>query len=157
MTSIEQVKEFHEVFGHPVSNVPYCLPLERTIARTGYMLEELNEYSVAASSKDIVEIADALIDLQYFLDGTLIEHGLWVIKDELFAEVHRSNMTKVCKDENHAAETIEAYQSDDITCYVKKVNQYWVVYRKDNNKVLKAIGWEEPDLKSIIDKYLNND
>ena len=150
-TSIEQVKEFHEVFGHPIAESPICLPLERALARVSYMDEELSlEYVEASRNNDLVECIDALIDLQYFLDGTLVEHGVAHLKDELFAEVHRSNMSKVCTTEQHAFDTIDSYTKQGTQTYHKKVGEYWVVYRVDNQKVAKALGWSEPDLKSII-------
>lgn len=59
------------------------------------MLEELIEFYDAQTD---VERLDALIDLQYFLDGTLLAYGLAHAKEQAFIEVHKSNMSKLWPD-----------------------------------------------------------
>jgi predicted HAD superfamily Cof-like phosphohydrolase len=54
--------------------------------------EELDEYAAAAAADDVVAVADALADLAYVLYGTALVHGIPL--DEVFEEVHRSNLTK---------------------------------------------------------------
>ncbi len=49
-------------------------------------------------NNDIVETLDALIDLQYVLDGAFLSFGLHDVKEIAFAEVHRSNMSKLGED-----------------------------------------------------------
>lgn len=55
--------------------------------------EELNELAAAIDQNDIVEVADALADLQYVLSGDVHEFGLGSRFGSLFEEVHRSNMS----------------------------------------------------------------
>ena len=57
------------------------------------MLEELNEFLQA---DEVVEQADAMIDLMYFALGTLVEMG--VRPNELFGIVHAANMSKLWPD-----------------------------------------------------------
>ena len=89
MTTIEQVKEFHDAFG-------VSADLEKRRYISGSLLkEELEEFMLAECDQ---ERLDALVDLQYILDGTFIAYGWDKIKDAAFAEVHRSNMTKLQAD-----------------------------------------------------------
>jgi predicted HAD superfamily Cof-like phosphohydrolase len=59
------------------------------------MKEENEEYLEAAQNGDIVEIADALGDMLYILCGTMNAHGLHEQMGEIFAEIQRSNMSKL--------------------------------------------------------------
>lgn len=56
------------------------------------LAEEVLEYADAVKRGDIVEIADALADMAYIIIGTAVVYGIPF--DRVFAEVHRSNMTK---------------------------------------------------------------
>lgn len=62
------------------------------------MDEENQEYHEACEQEDLVEVADALTDQLYILCGTILKHGMGNIIEDLFDEVHRSNMSKL--DEN---------------------------------------------------------
>lgn len=64
------VREFHEKFGHPVAGVPKMVDKKRALSRGKWMNEEVAEFLVA---EDIYEQADAMIDLIYFALGTLVE------------------------------------------------------------------------------------
>jgi predicted HAD superfamily Cof-like phosphohydrolase len=87
------VKEFHERFGHPCSDIPRFLPEERSIKRYQWMLEEIDEFTEA---EDMYEQADAMIDLIYFALGTMVEMG--IRPDKLFTIVHEANMSKIWSD-----------------------------------------------------------
>lgn len=89
-----QVAEFHKAFGHPMSASPSPLSKERGEARCRWMREEIDEFLEAGD--DIVEQADAMIDLIYFALGTLVEMG--VKPDRLFDIVHGANMSKLWPD-----------------------------------------------------------
>ena len=73
------VREFHEKFGHPVAAEPRMIDRKRALSRGKWMNEEVAEFLIA---EDIYEQADAMIDLMYFALGTMVEMGLEV--DELF-------------------------------------------------------------------------
>ena len=60
--------------------------------------EEVAELAAAIKQNDIVEIADALADIQYVLAGAVHEFGLGSSFANLFDEVQRSNMSKACAD-----------------------------------------------------------
>ena len=87
------VREFHEKFGHPVAPQPRMVERGRALSRGKWMNEEVAEFLVA---QDIYEQADAMIDLIYFALGTLVEMGLEA--DELFDIVQKANMAKLWSD-----------------------------------------------------------
>lgn len=124
---LDSVRCFHEVFQAYMESTPTAkVPAEISQGRIQMFLEELEEYRAAVNNHDIVEIADALTDMLYVLLGTFITHGLQDIAEELFAEVHRSNMSKLDK-------------------------QGKPIFRQDG-KVLKSDQFSDPDLCSIIAK-----
>ncbi|GAK90506.1 putative secreted protein [Nonlabens ulvanivorans] len=59
------------------------------------MKEENEEYFEAAQNNDLVEVADALGDMLYILCGTIIEHGMQDVIEDVFDEIQRSNMSKL--------------------------------------------------------------
>lgn len=88
-----EVREFHEKFGHPVEDRPVEMKPERARKRYNWMLEEINEFLEA---DEIVEQADAMIDVIYFALGTLVEMG--IEPDSLFEIVQEANMSKLWPD-----------------------------------------------------------
>lgn len=98
-TNFEKVKQWHEVFApHFASRTGPTLEIPETThdLRIGLIDEELDELKEALELNDIVEVADALCDLLYVVYGAGVTYGLPM--DELFAEVHRSNMSKLGDD-----------------------------------------------------------
>lgn len=150
--TLEQVKEFHEVFGHPILETPQIPNENRSQLRVDLLQEELDELKEAIKNKDIVEVADALADLQYVLNGAVLEFGLGDKFEDLNDEVHRSNMSKVCKTEEEGFETIDYYDQRGISSYIKEKNNYYPVYRTEDNKVLKSINYSPANLKTIIEQ-----
>nr|QIG67124.1 putative NTP pyrophosphohydrolase protein [Rhizobium phage RHph_TM26] len=60
--------------------------------------EELAELAEAIAERDIVGALDALVDMSYVGDGTYLTLGLGPYKLAGYAEVHRSNMSKLGDD-----------------------------------------------------------
>jgi len=96
-TTLDQVREWHEKFHAPVLNEP-TLPEGRRELRLSLLEEEIKELREAVEANDMVEVLDALCDIQYVLDGAFLEFGLHPIKDAAFAEVQASNMSKLGED-----------------------------------------------------------
>lgn len=74
--------------------------------------------------------------------------------DKCFAEVHRSNMTKVCLTEEDAKESVEWYKKNesrykDPAYRISTNPKYWVIYDKETSKILKSIKFELPNLKQF--------
>jgi predicted HAD superfamily Cof-like phosphohydrolase len=149
--ALNLVAEFHHTFKHPVLATPTIPPEDRCKLRVALIAEELKELEVAILEKDIVEIADALCDLQYVLSGAILEFGLGGKFKALFEEVQRSNMSKACISEEEAQRTVDHYLKKDRTeCYYRKEGEKWLVYRKSDNKTIKSIGYSPTNLTKII-------
>lgn len=90
------VLEFHTKCSIPVASAPGLPSQDRRELRRRLISEEHNEYLEAEDEDDIVAIADALGDLVYVILGTALEYGIPF--DAVFAEIHRSNLTKLGPD-----------------------------------------------------------
>lgn len=65
------------------------------LVRLQLIQEELAELAAGFMSRDLVEVADALSDLSYVVDGTWLVTGLAPRKEACLVEVHGSNMSKL--------------------------------------------------------------
>lgn len=149
--ALTSVAQFHDVFGLPVLARPQIPSEDRCKLRISLLEEELRELKEALASKNIVEAADALCDLQYVLSGAILELGLGAKFKELFDEVQRSNMSKTCKSQDVAAATQEHYlKTKGTESYIEQKNGEYLVYRKDDGKVLKSIQYSPADLERIL-------
>ena len=118
---IKKVEQFANSFNIPVNEKPTeYIPLNRKVLRYDLMKEENEEYLEAAINNNKIEIADALGDMLYILCGTILEHGMQHKIEEVFKEIHLSNMSKL--DENGKP-----------------------IYREDG-KILKGKNYFKPDL-----------
>lgn len=150
--TLTAVAEFHKTFQHPILDEP-TIPSEiRCNLRVALIAEELKELQEAIENKDIVEIADALCDIQYVLSGAILEFGLKDKFNALFEEVQRSNMSKACKTEEEAKATQAHYLLKGVSSYYKEVDGLFLVFRKEDNKTLKSINYSPADLKGILNK-----
>lgn len=153
LDSLNQVAEFHKTFKHPVLEEPTIPTKKRCALRVALIREELEELEAAIEDNDIVEIADALCDIQYVLSGAVLEFGLGEKFRDLFDEVQRSNMSKSCVSREEAEETIRYYREKrGMDCFYKEIDGHFLVYRTEDNKTLKSINYSPADLKTIIEK-----
>lgn len=149
---LNQVAQFHRTFKHPVLDKPTIPSEDRRKLRVALLAEELKELEEAIKDQDIVEIADALCDIQYVLSGAVLEFGLGGKFKTLFEEVQRSNMSKACKTEGEAQATVEYFKKErGEDCYYKQVDGLFLVYRHGDNKTMKSINYSPADLKSILE------
>lgn len=152
LDSLNQVATFHETFQHPIEAEPLIPAKQRCELRVSLIREELNELEEAIGNNDLVEVADALCDIQYVLSGAILEFGLGSKFKTLFDEVQRSNMSKACTTETEAQATVEHYQKNkDTECYYRQVEGLYLVYRSSDNKTLKSINYSPADLKTILE------
>ena len=126
-TTLEQVQEFHETYGLPVHDEPNLTCEQTKQLRINLLQEELNELKEALANDDPQETLDALIDLQYVLDGAFLSFGMQAVKDLAFDEVHRSNMSKLGADGKP-------------------------IRREGDGKVMKGPNYFAPDLGKFIKK-----
>ncbi|MCC2591651.1 nucleoside triphosphate pyrophosphohydrolase family protein [Chryseobacterium sp. MFBS3-17] len=149
--SLNMVAEFHKTFNAPVLETPQIPSAERCTLRVSLLQEELNELKEAIEAHDLVEVADALCDLQYVLSGAVLEFGLGEKFGRLFSEVQRSNMSKACENEEQAIQTMQHYQAKGVESYYEKSGDKYNVHRSSDDKVLKSIFYSPADLKTIIE------
>jgi predicted HAD superfamily Cof-like phosphohydrolase len=148
---LNQVAAFHRTFKHPILETPQIPSAERCALRVSLISEELEELREAIKDKDIVEIADALCDIQYVLSGAILEFGLGDKFADLFNEVQRSNMSKACDTVEEAEATIAHYNSKDGTkAYYREEDGKFLVYRVGDNKTLKSINYSPADIKGLL-------
>jgi predicted HAD superfamily Cof-like phosphohydrolase len=94
---LASVRAFHRAFDLPAPDRPTAsVRTDVRLSREALMGEELRELVQAMRAEDLVEIADGLGDLLYVVFGTAVVYGMPI--DEIFEEVHRSNMTKLGAD-----------------------------------------------------------
>jgi predicted HAD superfamily Cof-like phosphohydrolase len=130
--AIESVRNFHRHIGAPIAQSPTLLPCRRkdtlTIAvqlqelaatchqlsqaagdlpsRLNLALEEMAEWVKAHTTGDTVAAADAWGDRMYVLLGDAVATGL--PGAAVFAEVHRSNMSKDLKSTTEAGKGVKS-------------------------------------------------
>ncbi|MTI38726.1 nucleoside triphosphate pyrophosphohydrolase family protein [Fulvivirga lutimaris] len=149
--SLNQVADFHKTFKHPILDSPAIPDAKRCALRVELIAEELKELEEAIKDKDLVEVADALCDIQYVLSGAILEFGLGEKFKALFDEVQRSNMSKACNTVEEAKATVEFYKNEkDTECYYKEEDGKFLVYRTADDKTIKSINYSPADLKSIL-------
>ena len=123
MQSLEQqVRQFNVTYGKPMSEKPRLPTVSEAKLLVDLIEEELEELKVAIANQDLIEIADAIVDLPYVAaqQGTML--GLPI--DALLKEVQRSNMSKL--DDNGKP-----------------------IYREDG-KVLKGPNFSEPRINAVL-------
>ncbi len=150
---LNDVAEFHRTFKHPILNSPEIPEKKRCELRISLLKEELSELEEAIHQNDLVEVADALSDIQYVLSGAILEFGMGHKFKALFEEVQRSNMSKSCNTEQEAKDTVEHYRQHHQTeCHYEKSEDHFLVYRTEDNKTIKSINYSPADLKNILEK-----
>ena len=156
---VNEVEEFNRTFGKPNNYEPTIPEKKEWQFVYDFILEELEEYKEACERGDIVEILDALCDIAYVSlgNGTML-HGL---KDKIwpaYQEVQASNMSKACKTEREAIQTVsQRAKEQGEECHYEKIGDYYVVYRSRDRKVMKALDYFRPDLKQFFtDKEIKN-
>ncbi len=123
---LDSVSEFHRTYRVPMQDAPMTMPSEDLVAlRHRLMAEENEEYLEAARAGNRVEVADALGDQLDILCGTIITHGMQDLIEEVFREIHRSNLSKLGADGQP-------------------------LYREDG-KVMKGPNYFRPDIAAVLD------
>ena len=149
---VNEVEEFNRTFGKPNNYVPTIPEKKETDFVYDFCIEEITEYQEACQNGDIVEILDAICDIAYVtLGNATMLHGL---KDKIwpaYQEVQATNMSKSCKTEEEAIQTVsQRSKEQNSPCHYEKVGDYYVVYRTRDRKVMKSINYFRPDLKQFF-------
>ena len=96
MTNFEKVKQFMQTFGQEVKTKASFSDEKTNQLRLDLISEELEELKNAMTSKDLLEVADALTDILYVTYGA--GHAFGINLDKCFDEVQNSNMSKLGAD-----------------------------------------------------------
>ena len=149
---VDEVEIFNRTFGKPNNYEPTIPSKKEWMFVYDFILEELEEYKAACEAGDIVEVLDALCDITYVsLGNGAMLHGL---KDKVlpaYKEVQASNMSKACKTEQEAIETVTIREDQQKEpCHYELVGNVYVVYRTRDRKVMKAINYFRPNLKQFF-------
>jgi predicted HAD superfamily Cof-like phosphohydrolase len=115
MSPFDMVRQFHALAGVHDADAP-DISQHRTL-RLRLIDEELRELRLGLINNSVVDVADALADLMYVVIGSALQWGIPL--ERVFAEVHRSNMTKGGGD------------------------------KRADGKILKGPGYEPPDLSFV--------
>jgi predicted HAD superfamily Cof-like phosphohydrolase len=124
----EALVEFHSTYGLPVATAPVNFDSDNKSLHETWELrkelvrEEYQEFMDAMAFRNLEEIADAICDLVYVAVGTAVSFGIPF--DACFAEVQRSNMSKLGED----GKPIE----------------------REDGKILKGPNFSPPDLRKVI-------
>jgi len=121
-TPQKQVAEFHKLTDTPILPLPACPPDDRRGLRMVLLREEFNEVIEAMGEDDVAHVAKELADLLYVTYGAALEWGIDLVA--VMDAVHASNMAKVGPDGK--------------------------VMRRDDGKVVKPSGWQEPDIDAVL-------
>lgn len=119
---VDMVREFHMVYGLPVRGEANLPSASDRALRKKLVSEEYWEYVGGEDKNDLVNIAQELADMIYVIYGTALTYGFDL--DEVVAEVHRANMSKLDDDGQ--------------------------VIRRDDGKVLKGPNYVAPNIGAII-------
>lgn len=111
------------------------------------IMEEFNELEEAMekfradrSLQTLIDVTDALIDIEYVINNMHYELGLPAMK--LFNEVHESNMRKLLP-----CPSCQVSKEDG--CVVCNYTGY-VVRKSPVGKILKPEGWQKPDISKVL-------
>lgn len=122
VSTTDKVREFHKTFEHPIATRPTIADAALRALRVRLIAEELGEFARAcgvtlllsvdptkplstdyleildrpAVPPDLVEMADALGDLDYVVQGANLALG--IPGEAVVSEIHRSNMSKAGSD-----------------------------------------------------------
>lgn len=124
---LKQLKEFHDMFDPVWKNTPQNVDEKTRDLRIVLMKEELEELVAAMREEPIENIAKELADLLYVVYGTIGPYGLSDKMEEIFDEVHRSNMTKFSPDGSQ-------------------------IHREDGKLLKEGSNYSPADVKSILSK-----
>lgn len=121
---LKQLWDFQSAYNSTRNTKPTLIDPSESMLRYELGKEELVEYLEACNNDDLVEITDSLADQLYILLGTMVAHGMQDIIEDVFDEVHRSNMSKLGVDGNP-------------------------IYREDG-KVLKGPNYTPPNISKFL-------
>ena len=157
-SNYQQVVEFNHAFGVDTNVTPQMNLFKEDPKLVNYRLslinEEVSELRDAIETSDFIETIDALSDILYVTYGAFTAFG--IDADKAFRLVHESNMSKLCKTESEAQETVEWYKKNESSRYdspnyrLSDDKIHYVVYNESTKKILKSIRYSPVKFTSLI-------
>lgn len=164
-TNFQKVKQFNQAFrlGVPTAPQPRLFTEHPDLVRLKLDLirEEVRELETAVHAHDFRETVDALADILYVVYGAGIAFGIDM--DAAFELVHQSNMSKLCKTEREAMDTVEWYREEfrhERQPYDSPVltrddeTGMFIVLNQTSGKILKSIAYQPVDLSPVLGKTI---
>lgn len=120
------------------------------LSRINLVSHMIDEFEINCEKSDLIMADHNLSDLVILTYQ--IGYYMNFDMDNMFREVHRSNMTKVCKTEADALESLRQYQKEGTykNPVIRMKNDYYMVYDEVLNKILKFHKWESPSLAQFM-------
>lgn len=157
LSNFQAVAHFCKVFGQPTPDTLQKNILEENPKLTDFRLslieEEFRELKDAVKDNNMTEVIDALADILYVVYGMGVSFGIDL--DKAFKIVHESNMSKLCRTEQDAMDTLEHYktlpgfENVNVKYRPSEDNKYFVVYNGETGKVLKSKYFTLPDFSQL--------
>jgi predicted HAD superfamily Cof-like phosphohydrolase len=118
-----------------------------------YQVSYLETYKPPSEYNMVVNLV-ALLNNMYMI-GHLMNFDM----KTMFCEVHRSNMSKMCKTIEDAQETVAKYAESNVETDFRRstTNDGYVVFNKSTSKILKNHKWFEPNLEPFVLKAIDPD
>ena len=161
-SNFEAVKEFCTLFEQPTPSTiqPNVITENPKLVnfRLSLINEEVKELHQAVNENNMVEVVDALGDILYVVYGMGVSLGINL--DQAFRIVHESNMTKLCKTEQEAIDTLAHYKTLPDFADVKvnyrpsKDGKYYIIYNEATGKILKSKYFSPPNFHRMMESHV---
>jgi predicted HAD superfamily Cof-like phosphohydrolase len=151
-TNFDKVKKFMDTAGQTqqtfdLRNDSLCN------FRVSLVEEEFNEFKKAVIEKNREEVLDGIMDMLVTVYGSAVAFGLTKENmEKCFDIVHESNMSKFCKTQKEAEDTVSFYENhklyDSPSYRFNPESGLWVVYNTSTGKILKSVNYTPANLKN---------
>lgn len=114
---------------------------------------EISKLETFIENKNYTSSIDTIVKLLFYIYRMGLYLGIDL--DRSFDIVHSSNMSKLCKTEQEAIDTVEWYKQNDDRYdspdYRKSYDgTYWVVFNSSTGKILKNINYTAADFNKML-------
>lgn len=154
----EELVELSEAIGGDASTI--------LAAEANKLWEKSTKDKPIRSFPNIVEVMDALLDLRYFIAGTVLEAGLHEYEEDCFNVIHQNNMTKYTTEPIKALESVNRLVEDKQVPVVVRQRKHPKLNRQvlvlycgatangiPKGKVLKPVTYKKVEISDILDTY----
>jgi len=173
---IEDVRLFHQTFGHPILPKPTIPSPEKQVLRSKLIRDEyIGEFGpawakCAEAAKNpqphdrdpehtkqlaLAEFGDVIADMIYYLIGAALEYGLPLA--QIWDAVQEANMSKLWTDQEYWQRSEEQIHWQSTLVEVVAATgsaRCWSV-KDETGKVRKPPSWKEPNILAIIKGAMN--